>query len=46
MPEINERLKSYDFNVVPSTPEEYDKILRADIEVFRQVGRAAGLIAK
>ena len=46
LPEVKERLQSYDFHVVTSTPEEYDKILRADIEVFRQVGKAAGLIAK
>lgn len=46
LPEVKERLQSYDFHVVPSTPEEYDKILRADIEIFRQVGKAAGLIAK
>ena len=46
LPEIRERLQSYDFHVVPSTPEELDKSLRADIETFRKVGRAAGLIAK
>jgi len=44
--EIRERLQSYDFHIAPSTPEEFDKIMRADIEVFRQVGKAAGLIAK
>lgn len=46
LPEIRERLQAYDFQVVPSTPAEFDKILRADIEAFRQVGKAAGLIAK
>jgi tripartite-type tricarboxylate transporter receptor subunit TctC len=46
LPDIKERLQSYDFNIVPSTPEEYDKTLRAEIAVFRQVGKAAGLIAK
>ncbi|HYC45715.1 MAG TPA: tripartite tricarboxylate transporter substrate binding protein [Burkholderiales bacterium] len=46
LPEVRERLQSYDFHIVPSTPEELDKSLRADIETFRKVGRAAGLIAK
>ncbi|HYH42437.1 MAG TPA: tripartite tricarboxylate transporter substrate-binding protein, partial [Burkholderiales bacterium] len=46
LPDVRERLRSYDFNIVTSTPEEYDKILRADVEVFRKVGLAAGLIAK
>ncbi len=45
LPEIRDRLQSYDFNIVPSTPEEYDRILRNDIEIFRQVGKAAGLIS-
>jgi tripartite-type tricarboxylate transporter receptor subunit TctC len=46
LPEVRDRLASYDFHVVPSTAAEFDKILRADIAAFRQVGRAAGLIAK
>ena len=46
LPEIKERLQSYDFNILTSTPEECDRSLRADIEIFRKVGLAAGLIAK
>jgi tripartite-type tricarboxylate transporter receptor subunit TctC len=46
LPEVKERLQSVDFNVVRSTPEEFDQALRADMEVFSRVAKAAGLIAK
>ena len=46
LPEVKERLQSYDFHIIPSTPEEYDRILRTDVEIFRKVGKAAGLIAQ
>ena len=46
LPEIRDRLQSYDFHIAPSTPEEFDRIMRSDIEVFRQVGKAAGLLPK
>ena len=46
LPEVKERLQSYDFNVLTSTPEECDRTLRSDIDTFRKVGLAAGLIAK
>jgi len=46
LPEVKERLQSVDFNVVRSTPEELDKALRADMDVFSRVAKAAGLIAK
>src|SRR5688572_278348 len=44
LPEIKERLQSYDFNVTPATPEEIDKQLRVDIATFRKIGVAAGLV--
>ncbi len=44
LPDVKERLQSYDFNVTSSTPEEIDKQLRADIAAFRKVGIAAGLV--
>jgi tripartite-type tricarboxylate transporter receptor subunit TctC len=43
LPEIKERLKNYDYSLMPSTPEELDKILRADIATFSEVVRLAGL---
>jgi hypothetical protein len=30
----------------PTTPEEHDRILRADIETFTRVVKVAGLLAK
>jgi tripartite-type tricarboxylate transporter receptor subunit TctC len=44
--EIKERLKNYDYFLSPTTPEELDRILRADIETFSEVVRLAGLRAK
>ena len=46
LPEVRDRLQSYDFHIAPSTPEEFDRIMRSDIAAFRQVGKAAGLIPK
>ena len=43
LPEVRQRLDSYDFNVTSATPQEVDKILRADIEVFTRIAKDAGL---
>jgi tripartite-type tricarboxylate transporter receptor subunit TctC len=43
LPDIRQRLESYDFQVVTSTPEELDKMLRADIELFTRIAKEAGL---
>jgi tripartite-type tricarboxylate transporter receptor subunit TctC len=43
LPDIRQRLESYDFQIVTSTPEELDKLLRADIEVFTRIAKEAGL---
>ena len=44
--DVQQRLGGYDFNFLTSTPEEYDKALRADIETFRRIAIEAGLRAK
>jgi tripartite-type tricarboxylate transporter receptor subunit TctC len=44
LPDVKERLQSYDFHVTPSTPEEIDKQLRIDVATYRQIGIAAGLV--
>ena len=46
MPDVKERFHAIAFDVAPTTPEEYDKAVRKQIEVFTQVAKAAGLIAK
>ena len=44
LPDVKERLQSYDFTVTPISPEELDKQLRVDIQSFKKIGLAAGLI--
>ena len=41
--DIKEKLANFDFVAAPTTPEEHDKIMRADIETFAGVVRLAGL---
>jgi tripartite-type tricarboxylate transporter receptor subunit TctC len=41
--EVKERLRNYDYFLAPTTPEELDEILRADIATFREVVMLAGL---
>ena len=43
---VKERLKNYDYFLAPTTPEELDRILRADIATFSEVVKLAGLRAK
>jgi tripartite-type tricarboxylate transporter receptor subunit TctC len=43
LPEVKDRLANFDYLLVPSTPAEMDKILRADIETFSEVVIAVGL---
>jgi tripartite-type tricarboxylate transporter receptor subunit TctC len=46
LPEVRERLKHFDYLLSPTTPEELDKILRTDIEMFTDLVTRAGLRAK
>jgi tripartite-type tricarboxylate transporter receptor subunit TctC len=46
LPDVQARLKNFDYLLAPSTPAELDKILRADIETFAEVIRLAGLRPK
>jgi tripartite-type tricarboxylate transporter receptor subunit TctC len=43
LPDVKEKLEGFDFHPAPSSPEEHDRILRADIETFAGVVRLAGL---
>jgi tripartite-type tricarboxylate transporter receptor subunit TctC len=43
LPDVKERLKNFDYLLLPSTPQELDQIIRADIETFSEVARLAGL---
>ena len=46
MPDVKERVKNFDYLLMPSTPEEMDKIMRSDIETFSEVVKIAGLRTK
>jgi tripartite-type tricarboxylate transporter receptor subunit TctC len=46
LPDVRERLQAVGFYIEPSTPEEFDKILRRQIEGLSKVAKDAGLIAK
>src|SRR5688572_29519815 len=43
MPDVRERLHAVAFHITPSTPEEHDKKLRADIEAFAAIVKQIGL---
>jgi len=43
LPEIRQRLESYDFQTVAGSPGDLDRMLRADIETFSRVVKEAGL---
>jgi tripartite-type tricarboxylate transporter receptor subunit TctC len=46
MPDVKERMQGISFDVAPTTPEEYDQIVRKQLEIFNKVAKAAGLIPK
>jgi tripartite-type tricarboxylate transporter receptor subunit TctC len=43
LPDVRERLTSVAFHITPSTPEEHDKKLRADIAAFAAIVKEIGL---
>lgn len=46
LPDVQERMKNFDYVLSPSTPAEMDQILRSDIQTFTEVAVAAGLRSK
>jgi tripartite-type tricarboxylate transporter receptor subunit TctC len=46
IPEIRNKLQSLGFHVAHASPEEHEKNLRADIEVFSRIAKEAGLKPK
>jgi tripartite-type tricarboxylate transporter receptor subunit TctC len=44
LPDVKERLHNIGFHIAPTTPEEHDRNLRADIEVFSRIVKEAGLL--
>ena len=46
MADVKQRLEDIDFVVAPTTPDEHDRIIRADLQTFTGVVRLAGLRPK
>jgi tripartite-type tricarboxylate transporter receptor subunit TctC len=46
LPEVRERLQNLGFHITTATPEEHEKNLRADIEIFARIARESGLKSK
>ena len=46
LPDVQQRMQAMSFVPAPTTPEEYDRILRGLIETFTRVARDAGLRAR
>jgi tripartite-type tricarboxylate transporter receptor subunit TctC len=46
LPDIKERMQATGFVPAPSTPEDYDQILREQMETLSKLARDAGLRAK
>ena len=46
LPDVKDRLNKLGFQPTPITPQEHEKNLRADIEVFTKIGRQIGLRQK
>lgn len=45
-PDVKERFARMDFDVVVTGPEDFERLLRNDLDIFRKIGKQAGLIAK
>ncbi len=43
MPDVKKQMEAIDFTIAPTTPEEFDKILREMLVLFEEVARSAGL---
>ena len=42
-PDLKERLNKEGFDVIASTPEEFDRRLRSDIDMYGRVVKSAGV---
>ena len=46
MPDVKERMYAMSFDPAPTTPEEYDREVRRQIDVFTAVAKTVGLLPK
>lgn len=45
-PDVKERMYAISFDPAPTSPEEYDQILRKQLEMFCRVAKEIGMIPK
>ena len=43
MADVKERMQAIAFEAAPTSPEEYDRIIRSQMEIFTKVAKSAGL---
>jgi tripartite-type tricarboxylate transporter receptor subunit TctC len=46
LPDVKDRMQAIAFEPAATTPEEYDRIIRSQIEIFTKVAKSAGLLPK
>lgn len=46
LPDVKERMYAISFDPAPTTPEEYDRIIRQQLEMFGRVAKEIGMIPK
>jgi tripartite-type tricarboxylate transporter receptor subunit TctC len=46
LPDVKQRMDNIGFTPAPTTPDEYDKIVRSQIRMFTEISKAVGLIPK
>jgi tripartite-type tricarboxylate transporter receptor subunit TctC len=46
LPDVKDKLQGFGFVPAATTPEEFDRIVRADIETFSKIARSVGLRTK
>ena len=46
LPDVKARLQETGYNIAPTTPEEHDRLIRADIKSFTEIARRIGLTEK
>ena len=44
LPDVKEKMYAMSFDPAPTTPEEYDEIIRKQLETFARVAKAVGLV--
>ena len=46
LPDVKKQMYAISFEPAPSTPEEFDRTLRSQLDIFAQVAKAAGLLPR